>query len=79
MQRTKEYIWDEMTKCEKGQLSVDEVCSENKDKKLVMKSLNEMEEEGRIMMSNGKISSFKFVALIDHILILYNYLFYGLE
>ena len=54
LQRTKEYIWDEMTKCEKGQLSVDKICSENKDQKLVMKALNEMEEDRQIMMSNGK-------------------------
>jgi len=55
MRRIKEKIWDEMSKEGDGQLPVDNACLDIKDRKSVVKALEQMEADGRVMIGEGMI------------------------
>jgi len=48
-------IWDEMNKSGEGQLSLEDICKDISDRKIIQSAVVEMEEEGRVMFSDGLV------------------------
>lgn len=55
IRKIKERVWDSMSKDGEGELSIEAACPDIKDRTQVMKALTEMEQDGRIMISDGEI------------------------
>mmetsp|Transcript_62196 Transcript_62196/g.92243 ORF Transcript_62196/g.92243 Transcript_62196/m.92243 type:complete len:121 (+) Transcript_62196:1850-2212(+) len=54
-QTVKARIWDEINKTGDAQLAIEDVCKDIQDRSLVMEALRSMENDGRVMVSDGLI------------------------
>lgn len=55
LRATKERLWNEITRKSDGQVSMSKVCVDIEDRELVERALKEMEEDERIMISEGEV------------------------
>lgn len=55
MRGIKERIWDEMNREGDGDIMMDKLCSDIQDRSLIQKALQEMEEDGRVMLGEGMV------------------------
>mmetsp|Transcript_24534 Transcript_24534/g.36586 ORF Transcript_24534/g.36586 Transcript_24534/m.36586 type:complete len:806 (-) Transcript_24534:167-2584(-) len=54
-QTVKARIWDEINKTGDAQLAIEDVCKDIQDRSVVMEALRSMENDGRVMVSDGLI------------------------
>ena len=51
----KERIWDELNRSGDGDIMMDKLCSHIQDRSVIQKALQEMEEDGRVMVGEGMV------------------------